>query len=429
MGATLAKGFDAFAGKAAAQGLEPRLPRPERGVLPLHQAATAPLRIRDQESGGLLLGEGGFLGDHLPRLRQFFGATDAETAGDAVALQVPDRELAALAVAAPDLAVPLVGGADVLEARPVGEVAEEVRHDLVVGLGAEHIGGGVDALLHRHVPVLDVDAAAVDDALIRAAVAGGIDARRGGPELGVADDATVADLDSRSLREHRVGPNSGADDDRVALDREPALAEDRLDPAIALEGAQGLAAVEGDAVLFEPLLEPATDVLAEGAREGDVLHRDDRAFRPLRGQRGGDLAADVATADEHDVLGPLGIRANGVGVAEGTEVVDALVLGPLDAEDVDHRSRPEQGLAEGDLFAALDLRRLGLEVKPHHVLPGQQLDPVLLVPGATAVDVGVLAAGVAAQVLLRDRRPFVGRLRLAPDQQDRGLRTAPGQLR
>ena len=52
--------------------------------------------------------------------------------------------------------------------------------------------------------------------------------------------------------------------------------------------------------------------------------------------------------------------------------------------------------------------------------PVQQLDLVLLVPGGR-VDVGVLAGRLAAQVLLRERRPFVGRLRLAADQQDRAL--------
>ena len=58
---------------------------------------------------------------------------------------------------------------------------------------------------------------------------------------------------------------------------------------------------------------------------------------------------------------------------------------------------------------------------------GQQLDAVLLVPGGR-VDVGVGALGLAAQVLLGDRRPFVGRLRLAADQQDRALGAAPAQL-
>ena len=128
-----------------------------------------------------------------------------------------------------------------------------------------------------------------------------------------------------------------------------------------------LAAVELDPVVFELLLEPAPGVVAEGAREGDVLHRDDRASRPLRGQRGGDLGADVAAADQDDVLGRLGVGADRVGVAEGAQVVDALVLGPLDAEDVDQRPGGDQGLVEGDLLAALDLRRPRRRVERHHV--------------------------------------------------------------
>ena len=41
---------------------------------------------------------------------------------------------------------------------------------------------------------------------------------------------------------------------------------------------------------------------------------------------------------------------------------------------------------------------------------------------------GVRALGLAAQVLLGERRALVGRLRLAPDQQDRALGPALAQL-
>ena len=44
------------------------------------------------------------------------------------------------------------------------------------------------------------------------------------------------------------------------------------------------------------------------------------------------------------------------------------------------------------------------------------------------VDVGVLALGLAAQVLLGERRALVGRLRLAADQQDRPLGAPLAQL-
>ena len=56
-------------------------------------------------------------------------------AGDAAAVEVEDRELAAVERAAHDLAVPALGRADVLERRPVGEVGPEVG-DLVVGPGS-----------------------------------------------------------------------------------------------------------------------------------------------------------------------------------------------------------------------------------------------------------------------------------------------------
>jgi hypothetical protein len=128
-----------------------------------------------------------------------------------------------------------VGGPDVLEAGPVGEVAEEVGDDLVVAIVAEHGTADMDALLHRHVPVLDVDAAVVDDAVVGAAVAGGVDALDRGPQPGVADDCAV-DLEPGPLGEHRVGAHPGADDDGVALEAEAALRDDPLHPAVALEG-------------------------------------------------------------------------------------------------------------------------------------------------------------------------------------------------
>src|SRR4029077_223963 len=174
-----------------------------------------------------------------------------------------------------------------------------------------------------------------------------------GLQLRIADDPVV-DLEAGPLGQHRVGPHTGADDDHVALDAEAALGHDRPDPAIALEGLQLLTAVELDAFRFDQLLEPAAGVVAEGPRQHHVLHPHDRAAGPLRGQRGGDLGADVAAADQNHVLGRLGLGPDRVGVAEGAQVVDALVLGALDAEDVDHRAGADQRLAEADLLPTLD---------------------------------------------------------------------------
>src|SRR5207248_7676944 len=50
--------------------------------------------------------------------------------------------------------------------------------------------------------------------------------------------------------------------------------------------------------------------------------------------------------------------------------------------------------------------------------PGEQLDIVLL-PPVRIEEGGILAPGLAAQVVLRERRALVRRVRLPADQQDR----------
>src|SRR5258707_193110 len=91
-------------------------------------------------------------------------------------------------------------------------------------------------------------------------------------------------------------------------------------------------------------------------------------------------------------------------------------------------TRSQSKLLPLPLITALDLRRLRRGVDRHHVLAGQQLDRVLLVPG-DLVDVGLGPLSVAAQVLLGERRAFVGRFGLPPDQQDRALGALLAQLR
>ena len=166
-------------------------------------------------------------------------------------------------------------------------------------------------------------------------------------------------------------------------------------------------------------MEPPPRLLAEGPRQRHLLHHHDRAVGPLRGQRRRHLAADVAAADQHHPLGALGRLADRVRVAERPQVVDPLLLGALDAQDVDVRARWRSAPSRTPTSSPpCSFAVRALDVERHHVRPGAQLDPVLLVPG-DRVDVGVLPLGLAAQVLLRERRPLVRRLGLAPDQQDR----------
>ena len=143
--------------------------------------------------------------------------------------------------------VPLVGGADVLEAGPVGEVAEEVGDDLVVARRRRA------CCRRRGCPAASPRPSARPGSGGRGRRSRRSSSRRRrrcpATEVCSFESQTiaVADLDPRPLGEHRVRLDPGADHDRVALDASPLLVDDRLDPAVALEGAQLLAAVEGDA--------------------------------------------------------------------------------------------------------------------------------------------------------------------------------------
>ena len=66
------------------------------------------------------------------------------------------------------------------------------------------------------------------------------------------------------------------------------------------------------------------DALAEAPLQRGALLHDDRAALADRGQRRGDLAADVGAADQHDVLRVGHPLADRVGVAERAQVVDLL---------------------------------------------------------------------------------------------------------
>ena len=102
--------------QAAGQGFEPRIPLPERGVLPLHQPAVRrgglasrvrrgrrPGRRSQPRSGADRLARI----DQAPGLEQVLGSADREGADDTVGLQIPGRELAAVGIAPPDDLVPV----------------------------------------------------------------------------------------------------------------------------------------------------------------------------------------------------------------------------------------------------------------------------------------------------------------------------------
>ncbi len=102
------------------------------------------------------------------------------------AVQIEDDERALVGGAPDDLGVPLVRGPDVLDRGPVGQIGEEVRHDVVVDAATEHVARRRPAVVERHVPVLDADPpTVVDDAHVLGYVTGGEHALGRGLEFGV----------------------------------------------------------------------------------------------------------------------------------------------------------------------------------------------------------------------------------------------------
>ena len=284
----------------------------------------AEVRAQIGERGGI---DRDVLADEAPRVLEVVGAADAERRGHATALDVEAGELAVVQRAADH---ELAGaGADVLQRDPVGQIGEEVGHDVVLHVAAEHRQRRGLAVVEGDVPVLDAQRATEDRAVPLADVAGRVDARHRALQAGRAAHATgLPELEPGLAGERHVGRHPRADHDEVAVQLEAARGHDLAHAlAIALEALQLLFAVQRDPVPLQHALEEAADLGAEGALEGHLLLHHDRALETMGGgQRGRHLAADVAAADQHRALGLGGVGADRVGVAERAQVVDPLEL-------------------------------------------------------------------------------------------------------
>ncbi len=288
---------------------------------------------------------------------------------------------------------------------------------------AEHVERRRLAVVEGHVPVLQAQAGVVDRALVLADVARGVDAGHRGLETGAAlHSPGLAQLEPTGAGQRHVRHHPDSDHDHVAVELEPVLGHDLAHAAVgALEALQLVAAVHLHPVLLERVLEEAPDLAPELVLQRDLLLHHDRALHAVRrGQRGSHLAADVAAADQHGALGGLGVGADRVRVAERAQVVDALEVAAVDPHAAHVCAGRDQRGPELHLVLGRQRRHpLGC-VELHHARPGHQLD-VLLDPPLVGAEQDVLARLLALQVALRQRRPVVGRVELAADQQHRSL--------
>jgi hypothetical protein len=99
--------------------------------------------------------------------------------------------------------------------------------------------------------------------------------------------------------------------------------------------------------------------------------------------------------------------------------VEVAAVGPQAAHV---RSGRDERLVEPDLLARGELRHPLAGVELHHARAGEQLDVVLL-PPIVLERLDLVLAHRPGEVLLRQRRPRVRRVGLAPDHEDRGLGT------
>ena len=113
-----------------------------------------------------------------------------------------------------------------------------------------------------------------------------------------------------------------------------------------------------------------------------------------------------------------GVGGDRVRGRDRPQVVDPVQVAVLGVDPAHVRARREQRLVERDLVAVRQLRPPRVGVELHHARAREQLD-LLLAPPLVRAEQDVVARLLAAEVLLRQRRPVVGRVVLAPDEQDR----------
>ena len=148
-----------------------------------------------------------------------------------------------------------------------------------------------------------------------------------------------------------------------------------------------------------------------------------------RRERRRDLAGDVGPADQHDVLGLLGVGADRVRVAQRAQVVDAVELAALEPQAAHVRPCREQRHVVADDLLGRQRGGAGVRVEPHHARARGELDPLVRIPGAVVEQAGGAVHG-AGEVALRGRRALVGRVGLAADEQHVAAEApAPQRLR
>ena len=175
-----------------------------------------------------------------------------------------------------------------------------------------------------------------------------------------------------------------------------------------------------DAVLDVDVAVDAAELRAQDALERHRRRLDRRVTSSAalaRGRR--DLGADPARADDHHRAAAVDPLAQRVGVVERAQVVDAVESAPGIGSAARLGAGGEQQAVVGQPLAAgeRDLAR-GRGRSPSRAVPRRSSIVVLVVEAASSCTQTFSRVGLAAQVLLGERRALVRALGLGADQHD-----------
>ena len=168
--------------------------------------------------------------------------------------------------------------------------------------------------------------------------------------------------------------------------------------------------------------EHGADLVAEHALQRHRQRVDEHDVGAELARRGGDLRPDPAGADDRHALGGTDRLAESVGVVDGAEVVDAVERGAGKVEVARSGAGGQHGGRERNLFATVELDRVGRTVERLDGAAGQQLDVAARVE-VVVVHSGRLRSLLAAQHRLGERWALVRRRRFVADEDRRDPRS------
>jgi hypothetical protein len=159
------------------------------------------------------------------------------------------------------------------------------------------------------------------------------------------------------------------------------------------------------------------DLGAQHPLERDGCRVDHRHLEATLPRRGGDLGADPACPDHHYRSALPKPLAQGVGVLDAPQIQHAVQIGSGDGQPSRLGAGGEQQPVVAHALAAVELELTTRRIEALGGASEAQLD-LLLAVEVFVVDVQPFAPCLAAQVVLRQRRTFVGPLGLGADEHD-----------